>query len=59
MHERYSYCKNISHISVILWGYVLILYSGRGRDAFISGQRGRSELESGFKISRRIIDVTA
>ena len=27
MHEQYSYCRNISHISVILWGYVLIWYT--------------------------------
>lgn len=24
LHERYSYCKNIFHIPVFLWGYVLI-----------------------------------
>ena len=32
MHEQYSYCRNVAHISVILWGYVLIWYScGDGR----------------------------
>ena len=27
MHERYSYCKNIAHIFVILWGYDLTWYA--------------------------------
>lgn len=30
IYVRYSYCKNISRISVFLWGYVLIWYSRRG-----------------------------
>ena len=29
LHEWYYYCRNIAHISVILWGYVLIWYSCR------------------------------
>ena len=32
LHEQYSYCRNISHISAFLWGYVLIWYAcGDGR----------------------------
>ena len=27
LHEQYSYCRNISHISAFLWGYVLIWYA--------------------------------
>mgnify|MGYP007063219205 FL=1 len=27
LYEQYSYCRNISYISVILWGYVLIWYA--------------------------------
>ena len=35
IHERYLYCKNIVHISAILWGYVLIWYAcGDGCNAF-------------------------
>ena len=35
LHEQYSYCRNISHISAFLWGYVLIWYAcGDGSLAF-------------------------
>ena len=27
LHEQYLYCRNISHISAFLWGYVLIWYA--------------------------------
>ena len=27
LHEQYSYCRSISHISAFLWGYVLIWYA--------------------------------
>lgn len=39
-HERYSYCKNIAHISAILWGYVFILYSCED-GGFASASAGR------------------
>ena len=32
LHERYLYCKNITQIFVLLWGYDLNLYSCGVRD---------------------------
>lgn len=38
MYEQYSCCRNIAHISMILWGYVLIWYSRRDGCTFVQTQ---------------------
>ena len=45
MHEQYSYCRNVAHISVILWGYVLIWYSCGMCDVIAEEQ---PKIETGF-----------
>ena len=35
LYERYQYCKNIAHVSAVLWGYIIIWVAcGSGCNAF-------------------------